>query len=96
MSTSTTEDQIVTPANKIIRDMLDVIADGYDSVRPGAGDCVREFAAKKYPNTDDLLQLLSNLCERHRGIVLPETTSDYCVHPECEEELKARRTNDPA
>lgn len=42
-------DPLPNPANKVMRDVLSTIADGYDRERPGAGDCVRELADEKYP-----------------------------------------------
>lgn len=78
---------------RVIRQVLSVIADGYDSVRPGAGDCVREFAAQKYPDPD-ALQHLANLCDRHRRDLLPRPTESLCA--DCmAERLEKNRINDP-
>lgn len=77
----------------VVRQILSTIADGYDSVRPGAGDCVREFAAQKYPDFG-VLQHLSNLCDRHRRDLLPRPTESLCA--DCAvEQLEKRRINDP-
>lgn len=38
--------------NGLMREVLDTVAAGYDSVRPGAGDCVRELRDEKYPETE--------------------------------------------
>lgn len=35
--------------SQLMKELLSTVADGYDSVRPGAGDCVRQMAEEKYP-----------------------------------------------
>lgn len=78
----------VEPANKVMREVLSTVAAGYDSIRPGAGDCVREMAEEKYPTHAEHLQHLANLCDRHKRYLLPRPTASTCV--DCEAELKAR------
>ena len=77
------------PANKVMRDVLTTIADGYDSIRLGAGDCVREFAAEMYPTHAEQLQRLANLCDRHKREVLPRPTEFICAN--CVAEREATR-----
>lgn len=71
-------------STNLMSQLLSTIADGYDSVRPGAGDCVRKMAKEKYPEDrpmthQELLQHLSNLCDRHKRDLLPEPTESVCA-----------------
>ena len=70
----------------LIREVLSTIADGYDSVRPGAGDCVRKLAEEKYPTHYETMQHLANLCDRHKRDLLPTPTTPSCVDCEAERE----------
>lgn len=83
-------DPLPNPANKVMREVLSTIADGYDSVRPGAGDCVREFAEEKYPTCAEQLQHLANLCDRHKRDLLPAPTESICADCTAEREAAAK------
>jgi hypothetical protein len=73
----------------MMHEILSTVADGYDSVRPGAGDCVREMAAEKYPLTHaEQLQHIANLCDRHKRDLLPRSTESVCA--DCKAEFEAR------
>lgn len=82
-----------TKGNKVMRDVLSTIADGYDRVRPGAGDCVREMANEKYPamTLADFCQRLANLCPRHIHHLLPTPTVSICM--DCAAEREAQKTS---
>ncbi len=79
--------------NAMMRDILGTIADGYDRVRPGAGDCVREMAEEKYPEEPRMthaerLQHIANLCNRHKRDLLPAPTESVCA--DCKAEFEAQ------
>lgn len=51
----------MSTTNNMMRELLSTVADGYDSVRPGAGECVREMAEEKYPATESVEQRVARL-----------------------------------
>lgn len=82
--------------NKVLNNLLQIVADEADRMRPGAGNCVREMAEEKYPEAEDrpltlgeFCQHLANLCPRHIHELLPPPTESVCA--DCTAEREARQ-----